>query len=250
MSVKTSVFNFQKFSVIQNSAAMRITTDSVLLGSWASQFIGLRNAVLDVGTGTGIVSLIMAMRCPHAKFHAIDIEKGAAAEADLNFKSSPWSDRLSCEQTDFREYKAKNKFDVIVSNPPYFEPGCQTGSLIRQIARSYKTLSPQELMSAAAANLISSGQLVIIVPVSNLKSFSAAAEAVHLFPLKMLYISGRKGITPYAVLILFKKIMNKDAAPVQPEIAYGAVREEGDFYTRFYYEMTKDLYLWKNKQTA
>ena len=111
-------FQFKQFTVRHDKCAMKVGTDGVLLGAWAP----VQNAkyILDVGAGSGLISLQLAQRNPWASITSIEIDPAAAAQAKENIQSSPWSDRMEVICSDFRDYHAENKFDLIVSNPPYF----------------------------------------------------------------------------------------------------------------------------------
>ena len=118
-------FQFKQFTVRHDKCAMKVGTDGVLLGAWAP----VQNAkyILDVGAGSGLISLQLAQRNPWASITSIEIDPAAAAQAKENIQSSPWSDRMEVICSDFRDYHAENKFDLIVSNPPYIPAAAIAG---------------------------------------------------------------------------------------------------------------------------
>ena len=127
-------FQFKQFTVWHDKCAMKVGTDGVLLGAWAS----VQNAhkILDVGTGTGLVALMLAQRSlPDADIIALEIDEAAAGQARENVTRSPWKERVEVVQTDFRDYQSSDKFDVIVSNPPYFVDSLECPDQQRNAAR-------------------------------------------------------------------------------------------------------------------
>lgn len=166
-----TVFRFKRFQVQNDLSAMKINTDGVLLGAWCSVFPDDKN-VLDIGTGTGVVALIVAQRLSEAKrglpfcgslsqddsIIGIDIDDLSVQEAGLNFKNSPWKDNLRAEHCalgDFPSWKA----DLVVSNPPYFESETRSPSVRRKQARSTDTMSFREVLSYSQANLSDNGRV-------------------------------------------------------------------------------------------
>ena len=137
-------FQFKQFTVWHDKCAMKVGTDGVLLGAWAS----VQNAhkILDVGTGTGLVALMLAQRSlPDADIIALEIDGAAAGQARENVTRSPWKERVEVVQTDFRDYQSSDKFDVIVSNPPYFVDSLECPDQQRNAARHNGSLTYEEL---------------------------------------------------------------------------------------------------------
>ena len=116
-----SWFQFKQFKVEQGKTAMKVGTDGVLLGAWAS--VGDAKNILDVGTGTGLIALMLAQRNQNAEISAIDIDRNAVEQAAENAEQSPWSGRISIFESDYNHFRVGVSclFDLIVSNPPYFE---------------------------------------------------------------------------------------------------------------------------------
>ena len=116
-------FKFQQFAVKQEQCAMKTGTDSIILGSWAES----RNnsCILDIGTGTGILSLMMAQKC-NAKIDAVELDEKAHYQAKENFDNSPFAHQISCHHTDIQIFEPNKKYDIIICNPPYFETIAKT----------------------------------------------------------------------------------------------------------------------------
>lgn len=160
---------------------MKVGTDSVLLGAWAP----IRNTdtdILDVGTGTGVVALMLAQRTSamrHVQIDAIDIDPPSVEEAKYNFDISPWGDRLKAIHTPLQSHSAK-KYDLIVSNPPYFNNSLKAPSLQRSNARHSDSLPHKDLVKGAFDLLKDGGRMVVILPRDEGEKFVTLAELYHV----------------------------------------------------------------------
>lgn len=161
-------FRFKQFEIVQEKTPMKVGTDGVLLGAWAD---GGRR-ILDVGTGTGLVALMMAERFPEADVVGIDICDDAVEEATYNVSLSPFCGRVKIRKGDFREMAGGERFDAIVCNPPYFENSLKCPAKGRSMARHSDTLSIEELVCGARNILGDGGVLSIVMP------FTVMDEAV------------------------------------------------------------------------
>ena len=196
-----TVFRFKRFQVQNDLSAMKINTDGVLLGAWCSVFPDDKN-VLDIGTGTGVVALIVAQRLSEAKrglpfcgslsqddsIIGIDIDDLSVQEAGLNFKNSPWKDNLRAEHCalgDFPSWKA----DLVVSNPPYFESETRSPSVRRKQARSTDTMSFREVLSYSQANLSDNGRVAMTMGSSGLVSSVPVKPAVPANLRRKFYVA-------------------------------------------------------------
>ena len=157
-------FKFKQFAVEQDDVAMKVGTDGVLLGAWANTDNAKR--ILDIGTGTGVIALQMAQRNPVAQIHAVEIDETAAHRARANFDLSPWAERMNVEQTAVQEFSPAEKFDLIVSNPPYFVDSLLPPDAKRSTARHTHDLSFEELDSAVCQLLADDGLFALILPVT------------------------------------------------------------------------------------
>ena len=144
-------FQFKKFDVCHDRCAMKVGTDGVLLGAWAN--VQCADSVLDVGTGSGLIALMIAQRNPLCKITGIDIDQSAALQASENFRRSLWQDRLESVCVDFCKYDSPKKFDLIISNPPFYAGGEYWGNVARRRARSEDTLSFENLISSVVRML-------------------------------------------------------------------------------------------------
>jgi len=169
-------FRFKQFTVRNESAAMKVGTDGVLLGAWTDYHKSDRK-VLDVGTGTGVIALIAAQRLSalgaDTSILAIDIDTDAVSEASFNFERSPWPDLIESKQISIQDLSDDSdyfdSFDLIVSNPPFFEESLKASDLQRSVARHTDTLSYEDLIRSAGKLLKAGGRLSIILPFDAVK---------------------------------------------------------------------------------
>ena len=165
--VHRKCFRFRQFSIDQTHAGMKVGTDSDLLGTMA---YGGKH-ILDIGTGTGILALMMAQRFPQARLTAIEIDENAIIDATANFSNSPWRDRITLHHIALQDYQPQHKFDAIVCNPPYFDKSLECPSIQRQRARHTSSLPFDILISRSYHMLDDGGHLSVILPPEVLDNF-------------------------------------------------------------------------------
>ena len=179
--MSNNFFRFKQFTVFQDCCAMKVGTDGVLLGAWAEAY--KRNNVLDVGTGTGLIALMIAQRNTNATIDAIDIDEGCVMQAKRNVFESPFSNRVDVQKSSFQDFAARNdnKYDLIVSNPPYFHNSLKSPNLHRNYARHTDSLSFYEIISEGVSLLTESGCISLILPYEFKTSVLMHAKTVGLF---------------------------------------------------------------------
>lgn len=180
---REKVFRFKQFAVINDRTAMKVGTDGVLLGAWCP--VEGAHRVLDVGTGCGVIALMAAQRNSEAVITAIDIDHDAIEEAAVNFEQSPWHGRLSALECDFNAMMQEERYDLIVSNPPYFTNGVLPTGDARTIARHTGSLSYSQLIEGSARLLNDEGILALITPADAEHEIIEAATFASL-PVKRL----------------------------------------------------------------
>ena len=159
---REKVFRFKQFAVVNDRSAMKVGTDGVLLGAWCP--VEGAKRVIDVGTGCGVIALMIAQRNPDAIINGIDIDQASIEEASLNFAHSPWSDRLTASQQDYNDMGTDGRYDLIVSNPPYFTNGILPDGDARTTARHTLSLTYRQLIEGASRLLTDDGVLALISP--------------------------------------------------------------------------------------
>jgi tRNA1Val (adenine37-N6)-methyltransferase len=181
-------FQFKQFRINQNRAAMRVGTDGILLGAWTR--LNSVQTILDVGTGTGLVALMLAQRTDNDQITGIDIDEDATADAIENVQNSPWRNRIQIHQTSVQEFtkNAPTRFDLIVSNPPFFNNAPQATHAGRNAARHTQLLSHTELLASVAKLLAPQGQFSVVLPTSEAPSFRNIAADFRLFPKRITWV--------------------------------------------------------------
>ncbi|MDE7134859.1 MAG: methyltransferase [Rikenellaceae bacterium] len=197
-------FRFKQFTVRQEHCAMKVGTDGVLLGSWAT-VTAAATRILDIGTGTGLIALMAAQRAPVALVDAIEIEEEASSQAGENFESSPWSDRLSVYNMAIQDFRPEFKYDVILSNPPYFSRSLKSESLKKCLARHNESLPPSDLAACVGRLLDDNGSFAAILPYEEANVFIAEAVEYGLYLTRRTDIRGRRAKPVKRVLMEFAK---------------------------------------------
>ncbi|MBQ8099859.1 MAG: methyltransferase [Paludibacteraceae bacterium] len=197
------MFRFRQFSVDDASCAMKVGTDGVLLGAWAQAGAPLR--ILDIGTGSGLIALMLAQRYPQATVTAIDIEAGAVAQAERNFRQSPWADRLQAVHCALQDFRSADRFDLIVSNPPYFQNSLKTPDAARTTARHTDTLTYGTLMTCSSKLLHLQGTLALVLPAWEETAIRDIALSHRLYLKQLCRIRGREGKLFRRILAAFCK---------------------------------------------
>lgn len=232
---REKVFRFKQFNVVNDKTSMKVGTDGVLLGAWCH--VANAQRVLDVGTGCGVIALMIAQRNAAATVHAIDIEAEAVAEAAVNFQNSPWGERLTAELIDFNDYCPDKKFDLIVSNPPFFSNGVLPPDDGRNRARHTTSLSLENLVAHSKQLLTAGGMLSIIVPADAEQVIRRCAVANNLSLWRLTAVIPIEG-TPAKRLLC--ELANDD---VVASIDSLAIHDINHNYTMAYVDLTRDFYL-------
>lgn len=176
-----AAFTFKRFAVEQDRCAMKVGTDGVLLGAWAQ--LPENAHILDIGTGTGLVALMLAQRYPNATITAVEIAPEAAQQAAENVENSPFSERIKVLCADARTLSDNEKFDCIVCNPPYFDETLKSPDSARATARHNDLLTPYDLLQISTKLLKINGSLQLILPTATAKRVVDLAKA-HTFALE------------------------------------------------------------------
>ena len=235
MPVKKNIFRFKQFAVAQDQTAMKVGTDGVLLGAWAD--LKMARNILDVGTGTGLIALMCAQRQPLAHIDAIEIEPNAARQAAENFNNSKWSNRLHPIQTDFKLFVPQKQYDVIISNPPYFDEKTDNLNKQRNLARHNQHLTLEILISKGKKMLQSDGNIQLILPADRLNNLKQICQKEQLYLNKICYVKGHANAKVKRILVKISGI----AAPLKEK--YLIIEYARHRYTEDYIRLTHDFYL-------
>lgn len=219
---------------------MKIGTDGVLLGAWAS-IDHSPGSILDIGAGTGIISLMLAQRSEAFQIDAIEIEENAYEQTVENFEASDWGDRLFCYHADFDEFveemQDEEQYDLIISNPPFYSEDYKSGDQNRDQARFADALPLSELIPGTSLLLSENGHFDIIIPFSEEEYAIQIAQNSGLFPRKITRVKGNSEAPIKRSLISFQK------ANTTPEIDELIIEISRHHYTEDYKNLVQDFYL-------
>ncbi len=231
-------FKFKEFTVRQDKCAMKVGTDGVLLGAWV-KIPEETASVLDIGTGTGLIALQLAQRSAAEIIDALEIETDAFEQAVENFENSLWSDRLYCYHASIQEFKNEidDKYDLIVSNPPYFKGSLKENQTSRSLARHNVLLNFDELLQATDSLLSPEGSCAFVIPFLDEKKFIERAFYHSLFPNYITRVRGHdKSPFKRSLLQLSRKASHT-------KIDALTLETERHVYTDAYKALVRDFYL-------
>jgi tRNA1Val (adenine37-N6)-methyltransferase len=249
-----STFMFKQFAVQQERSAQKIGTDAVLLGAWCHVDHTI-SRVLDIGAGTGVLALMLAQRLRHAQIDGIEIDDDAFEEATLNFENSPWADRLFCYHASFQEFYEEDDiefYDLIISNPPFFEKTENDNQDIdssRAMARFDDYLPFEELVYGVYKLLSQKGTFACIIPKDRESRFLEITEHFLLFPTRITSVKGNAGSEVKRVLMEFSfgavanSRLSKNITPARAIIDELILEKSRHNYTDAYHSLVKDFYL-------
>jgi tRNA1Val (adenine37-N6)-methyltransferase len=228
------VFHFKQFSIYQDRCAMKVGTDGVLLGAWIKADNPER--ILDIGAGTGLLALMLAQRTD-AQIDAIDIDEAACSQAEENVQASKWKDRIRISFTAVQDFQPKDKYDLIISNPPYFLNSYAPADEARKRARQASgTLTYEELLHNVMRLLSSNGKFNVILPHTEGTIFREKAMQQGLFNTRYTEVLSREGQPVKRLLMEFSR--KEAVSETSVLILHGAGRE----YSAAYRDLTADYF--------
>lgn len=238
MIMEDDIFTFKKFKINQSQCAMKIGTDSVLLGSWVKITDDI-NTVLDIGAGTGVLSLMVAQRSSAEVIDAVEIENNAYEQCVANFENSDWGDRLFCYHASFYEFyeEIEDTYDLIVSNPPFYENNGEINNSEREIARFNNALPYEELIYGVSKLLSKYGRFNLVIPYEQRSKLNSISKNYGLYPQRILNIKGSPE-SPFKRCLI--EYQFKQKALEEKNLIIEVSRHN---YTSEYKELTKNFYL-------
>ncbi|MGM0376516.1 MAG: tRNA1(Val) (adenine(37)-N6)-methyltransferase [Bacteroidota bacterium] len=219
---------------------MKVGTDGVLLGAWSPvPRVGAR--ILDVGTGTGLVALMLAQRHPTSQIDAVEIDSLSCRDARCNFENSPWKDRLSLFEVSFQDFvkTADTIYDLIVCNPPFFSRSIKNACQRKSMARHDDALDYYELLNGSRCLLRSGGLLSLILPAEGFESFRALAARSGWFEYRRLNVRPSPGKEVKRVLSCWGLVMPEENLVTEEMVVELARHQYSDDFCR----VTRDFYL-------
>ena len=230
-------FTFKQFVVRQDRCAMKVGTDGTLLGAWAEMERD-DGRVLDIGTGTGLIALMMAQRYPEAKVTGIDIDEMAVSQAVENVQGSPFADRIEVFQADVKAFEPTGLFDSIVCNPPFFNNALVCPDSHRTQARHTLSLNYQQLIAAAWRLLCDEGVFSVIISNDFFQQLESEAHLAGFFLTRVFGVRTIEGKPIKRYLIEFKKYPHKEL--IKKDVM---IEDAPNTRSEWYRELTKDFYI-------
>ncbi|CAM4247985.1 tRNA1(Val) (adenine(37)-N6)-methyltransferase [Vibrio agarivorans] len=238
---KTKSFRFKQFSIDGGYAGMAVSTDGVLLGAWSD--CHAQSNILDIGTGTGLLSLMCAQRYSNTRITAIDIDHQAFVAASNNVRASPWSDRIEVKHLSLGKFYyayPSSQFATIICNPPYFNSGETAGSEQRATARHTHTLSHEDLARHISILMTTEGRASLILPLVEGKQFIELAQQFQLTPTRLCRVKSTKSKPASRLLIELQHEKNSSSHQcIDSELV---IMDNGQ-YSDAFVELTREFYL-------
>jgi len=239
--VANSWFKFKQFTIHQNDTAMKVGTDGVLLGAWTKIKTDTQN-ILDIGTGTGLIALMLAQKTlSSSQIDAVELDQLAYQQAKENFKLSNWSQKLQAINQSIQEFtiNTSKKYDLIISNPPFFRNSFASKNTQRQIARHTDSLSYDDLLYSVKRILLDDGIFSVIIPFDSKNIFVEGALKNHLF------LNRETFVFPNIYSTKAKRVLLSFSKKDTPKISDSLIIElnQRHLYSEQYKELTKDFYL-------
>ncbi|WP_298484757.1 methyltransferase [uncultured Maribacter sp.] len=238
-------FSFKQFTIEQDRCAMKIGTDGVLLGAWTAIQDNTYN-ILDIGSGTGIIALMLAQRSIADTIEAIELDGDAFEQCTENFENSPWGDRLFCFHAGFDEFVDEyteeepdeyELYNLIVSNPPFYSEEVTSGNSARDSARQNTSLPFDELLEGVSKLLTKKGSFSTIIPFKEEVNFIEIAKEFNLFPKRITRVKGNPETE------IKRSLLELTFTQTETVIDVLIIEKERHVYTNAYKELTKDFYL-------
>ena len=231
----SAIFQFKQFALKQDQCAMKVGTDGVLLGVWTK--IPNRN-VLDIGSGTGLIGLMIAQRNPNCLIDSIEIDENAFLQTSENIENCKWKNRMKAFHTSLQDFTPDKKYQLIVSNPPFFVNATKAENLSKNTARHTDELSYSDLLQNVSKLLASDGVFSLILPVFSEIEFCNLAKTNQLFLNRICYVKPNQEKNS-------KRILMEFSFTSKPSIIEKLTIEtdERHHYTEDYRNLTKEFYL-------
>jgi tRNA1Val (adenine37-N6)-methyltransferase len=228
-------FHFKQFDVYHSRSAMKVGTDAVLLAAWAK--VQSAKHILDVGTGTGLIAIMCAQRNATARIDAIEIDEGGAQDARENFSRCPWHDRLKLHEGDYLKIVSEKKFDLIISNPPYFSQSLRAANPSRNAARHDDSLPMDAFLKQSKGLLELGGTLALVLPTGAFERWTEAAAALGLGVSRACHVFTSAEKQPTRVLLEMQT-----GNLIEPEIQTLLIQDRTGEKSEVYKELTRAFY--------
>lgn len=234
-----SFFRFKQFTIHQEQTAMKVTTDSCLFGAWVAseiQSIPAASTVLDIGAGTGLLSMMIAQK-NNLEIDAVEIDEKAAAQARANITNCIWKERINVLESDVLQLMADKQYSIIVTNPPFYENELNSPDRRRNIAHHSENLNLKQLIAVIKNRLLPNGEFFILLPVKRENDFENLCSDFGLYINMKLIIKQSVNHTPF-------RLMMKGSLLTSTVLESAIdIKDEQNNYTTAFIELLKDYYL-------
>lgn len=233
-------FQFKEFTVYQDQSAMKVTTDASLFGAWVASRIEVKEIqperILDIGTGTGLLSLLVAQKS-EAVIDAVELEENAFRQAESNISISPWKDRINVINSDVKHFLSAGFYDLIISNPPFFENELESPDKAANLARHDAGLTLIDLLNVVNNRLSDSGSFAVLLPFQKMEYFERLAKAIGLYPISKLLIKQTPSHSFFRGILICNR--------TKSALAYNemTIKDASANYTDQFVALLKDYYL-------
>jgi tRNA1Val (adenine37-N6)-methyltransferase len=234
-----SYFKFKRFTIHQDKCAMKVSTDSCLLGAWFALRIPQHATVLDIGSGTGLLMLMVAQKTK-GEIHGIELDLPCFTQLQENISASDWNKKLCAFSGDARNFSFPERYDFIISNPPFFENDLASPNDEDNLARHSSKLVLRELIQAIDINLSENGSFGVVVPYSRWEYFNRLSEEKLFYPKEKVFIK-HSPAHPYSRAIMHYSRSKQDATPA---FELSIRRNDSGEYTDEFIDLLRDYYLY------
>jgi tRNA1Val (adenine37-N6)-methyltransferase len=241
-----SYFQFKQFTVHQDQCAMKVTTDGCLFGAWIAERINsekfITDSCLDIGTGTGLLSLMLVQKNPAIKIDAIEIDANAIEQAKANIAASPWSNNIQVLPADAREFVSSHQYDIIISNPPFYENELKGADSKKNLAHHDGSLRLPEVLAIIRKNLSPHGCFFLLLPFKRTKEVKELL-LLHNFIIEEIVFAKQSERHDYFRILIRGKLNNGNTTSSETVINEITVSMNQRQYTPAFVLLLKDYYL-------
>lgn len=234
-------FQFKQFTVQQEKAALKVSTDSCLFGAWIAEEVRVKNydvrTVLDIGAGTGLLMLMLAQKCD-ALIDGIEIDEPSCQQAKENLDASIWKERLQLFDADVKLFNFTKKYDLIISNPPFYKGDLKSGAANRNVAMHDVGLKLDELLQVVDDNLTEDGNFAVLLP------YARADEVIEAAKKNSLFLSRRMNVKQSVHHSFFRSILLFERKKMNAEVKELSIKDETNQYTESFIKLLQDYYLY------
>ena len=235
--MSNNYFQFKQFTIHQQHCAMKVCTDACLFGAYMANEIEDHKTVLDIGSGTGLLSLLLAQKS-NSQIDTVEIDVAAFDQAKENIVQSPWKERIEIVNSDINDFDPQKKYDYIISNPPFFEADLKSADDKKNAAKHDSTLTLQVLLTNIDRLLHKEGSFAVLIPFDRSNYFETAAASMHFHLAKKISVQQTPAHNFFRSILIF----SRKAAPVKKETIQ--IKNEQGEYSDVFRELLREYYLY------